>query len=70
MTQASVSPPTFVLLTSARGPRARLHFAYERYIANRRRDAFGFFCDADQDKAAQEAGQRAARLKVEAVACL
>jgi GTP-binding protein len=43
MTQASVSPPTFVLFTSARGPRARLHFSYERYVENRLRDAFGFF---------------------------
>jgi GTP-binding protein len=43
MTQASVSPPTFVLFTSARGPHAKLHFSYERYIKNRLRDAFGFF---------------------------
>lgn len=43
MTQASVSPPTFVLFTSSRDPRARLHFSYERYVENRLREEFGFF---------------------------
>jgi GTP-binding protein len=43
MTQASVNPPTFVLFTSARNPRARLHFSYERYLENRLREEFEFF---------------------------
>jgi GTPase len=42
MTQASTSPPTFVLFTSSRSPRAKLHFSYERYIENRLREEFGF----------------------------
>jgi GTP-binding protein len=43
MTQASTRPPTFVLFTSSRSPRAKLHFSYERYIENRLREEFGFF---------------------------
>lgn len=43
ITQATVSPPTFVLFTSSRDPRARLHFSYERYVENRLREEFGFF---------------------------
>ena len=42
ITQASTSPPTFVLFTSSRSPRAKLHFSYERYIENRLREEFGF----------------------------
>jgi GTP-binding protein len=42
MTQASTNPPTFVLFTSSRSPRAKLHFSYERYIENRLREEFGF----------------------------
>jgi GTP-binding protein len=43
ITQASASPPTFILFTSARSPRARLHFSYERYVENRLREEFCFF---------------------------
>src|SRR5262249_39378009 len=41
--EASVPPPMFVLFTSSRSPRARLHFSYERYVENRLREQFGFF---------------------------
>jgi GTP-binding protein len=43
ITQAGTSPPTFVLFTSSRSPRAKLHFSYERYLENRLREEFGFF---------------------------
>ena len=43
MTQASTRPPTFVLFTTSRSPKAKLHFSYERYIINRLREEFGFF---------------------------
>ena len=43
MTQAGTRPPTFVLFTSSRSPRAKLHFSYERYIENRLREEFEFF---------------------------
>ena len=43
MTQAGVSPPTFVLFTTARNPKAKLHFSYERYLINRLREEYGFF---------------------------
>ena len=39
MTQAAVAPPTFVLFTD-RG--VKLHFAFERFLGNRIREAFGF----------------------------
>ena len=39
ITQAAVAPPTFVLFTDRDVP---LHFAFERYLANRLREAFGF----------------------------
>jgi GTP-binding protein len=39
ITQAGVHPPTFVVFTDGRGP---LHFAAERYLANRLRERFGF----------------------------
>ena len=39
MTQASVGPPTFVLFTN-RG--VKLHFAYQRFLENQIRAAFGF----------------------------
>ena len=39
MTQASVAPPTFVLFTN-RG--VKLHFAFQRFLENQIRDAFGF----------------------------
>ena len=43
MTQAAIHPPTFVLFTTSRSPKAKLHFSYERYIVNRLREEFGFF---------------------------
>lgn len=39
MTQAAVAPPTFVLFTD-RG--VKLHFAFERFLQNQIREAFGF----------------------------
>ncbi len=39
MTQASVAPPTFVLFTNRP---VKLHFAYQRFLENRIREAFGF----------------------------
>lgn len=40
MTQASVSPPTFIIFTNQR---QRLHFSYERFLENRLREHFDFF---------------------------
>jgi GTPase len=39
MTQAAVAPPTFVLFTDKD---IRLHFSFERFLANQIREAFGF----------------------------
>jgi GTP-binding protein len=39
MTQAAVAPPTFVLFTDKD---VKLHFAFERFLANQVRAAFGF----------------------------
>jgi len=39
MTQAAVAPPTFVLFTDKD---IKLHFAFERFLANQIRSAFGF----------------------------
>jgi len=39
LTQASASPPTFVLFTNQQKP---LHFSYERYLENRLRESFEF----------------------------
>ena len=39
ITQAAVAPPTFVLFTDRDVP---LHFAFERFLANQLRAAFGF----------------------------
>ncbi len=39
MTQASVAPPTFVLFTNRS---VKLHFAYQRFLENQIRKAFGF----------------------------
>jgi GTPase len=39
MTQVSVAPPTFVLFTNRA---VRLHFAYQRFLENQIRQAFGF----------------------------
>jgi GTP-binding protein len=43
LTQAATRPPTFVVFTTSRDPRAKLHFSYERYIVNRLREEFVFF---------------------------
>jgi GTP-binding protein len=56
LTQASTSPPTFVLFTSSRSPRARLHFSYERYIENRLREEFGFFASPIRIKQRRKKG--------------
>jgi GTP-binding protein len=39
LTQASVSPPTFVLFTNRA---VKLHFSYQRFLENQIREAFGF----------------------------
>ena len=39
MTQAAVAPPTFVIFTDRR---VKLHFAYQRFLENQIRHAFGF----------------------------
>jgi GTP-binding protein len=39
MTQAAVAPPTFVLFTDRE---VKLHFAFERFLGNQIREAFGF----------------------------
>jgi GTP-binding protein len=39
MTQAAVAPPTFVLFTDRA---VKLHFAFERFLGNQIREAFGF----------------------------
>jgi GTP-binding protein len=39
MTQAAVAPPTFVLFTDKE---VKLHFSYERFLANQIREHFGF----------------------------
>jgi GTP-binding protein len=39
MTQASASPPTFILFTDRK---VKLHFSYQRFLENQIRGAFGF----------------------------
>jgi len=39
MTQASVSPPTFIIFTDKK---VKLHFSYQRFLENQIRKAFGF----------------------------
>jgi GTP-binding protein len=39
LTQAGTSPPTFILFTDRK---VKLHFAYERFLENQIRRAFGF----------------------------
>jgi GTP-binding protein len=39
MTQAAVAPPTFVMFTDKD---VKLHFSFERFLANQIRDSFGF----------------------------
>jgi GTP-binding protein len=43
ITQAGTRPPTFVLFTTSRDPKDKLHFSYERHVENRLREEFGFF---------------------------
>ncbi|MEW6211178.1 MAG: ribosome biogenesis GTPase Der [Acidobacteriota bacterium] len=58
ITQASTSPPTFILFTSARSPRARLHFSYERYVENRLREEFDFFATPIRIKQRRKKGRK------------
>jgi GTP-binding protein len=39
LTQAAVSPPTFILFTDRQ---VKLHFSYQRFLENQIREAFGF----------------------------
>ncbi len=39
MTQAATSPPTFIMFVDRD---VKLHFAYQRFLENQIRDAFGF----------------------------
>ncbi len=39
VTQASASPPTFIIFTNQR---ERLHFSFERFLENRLREEFDF----------------------------
>jgi GTP-binding protein len=39
ITQAKIGPPTFLMFTNQREP---LHFAYQRFLENQLREAFGF----------------------------
>lgn len=56
MTQAATAPPTFVVFTSSRSPRAKLHFSYERYLENRLREEFGFFASPIRIKQRRKRG--------------
>lgn len=58
ITQAATRPPTFVLFTSSRSPRARLHFSYERYIENRLREEFEFFATPIRIKQRRKKGEQ------------
>lgn len=57
MTQAGTCPPTFVLFTSSRSPKAKLHFSYERYLVNRLREEFGFFASPIRIKQRRKRGE-------------
>ena len=57
MTQAGTGPPTFVVFTSSRSPKAKLHFSYERYLVNRLREAFGFFAAPIRIKQRRKKGE-------------
>lgn len=56
LTQAGTAPPTFVVFTSSRSPRAKLHFSYERYLENRLREEFGFFASPIRIKQRRKKG--------------
>jgi GTPase len=63
MTQAAVAPPTFVLFTD-RG--VKLHFAFERFLENQIRAAFGFkgtpiWFKVRERQATRERGSKGAR---------
>ncbi len=58
ITQATTRPPTFVLFTSSRSPRAKLHFSYERYIENRLREEFEFFATPIRIKQRRKKGEQ------------
>jgi len=63
MTQAAVAPPTFVLFTD-RG--VKLHFAFERFLENQIRAAFGFkgtpvWFKVRERQGAREQGSKGAR---------
>ena len=53
MTQAAVAPPTFVLFTDKD---VKLHFSFERFLANQIRESFGFIGSTDlvQDQGAEQ----------------
>ena len=57
LTQAGTSPPTFVVFTSSRSPKAKLHFSYERYLENRLREEFGFFATPIRIKQRRKQGE-------------
>lgn len=57
MTQAGAGPPTFVVFTSSRSPKAKLHFSYERYLINRLREEFGFFATPIRIKQRRKKGE-------------
>jgi GTPase len=57
MTQAGTGPPTFVVFTSSRSPKAKLHFSYERYLVNRLREEFGFFATPIRIKQRRKRGE-------------
>jgi GTP-binding protein len=56
ITQGGIRPPTFILFTSSRSPRAKLHFSYERYIENRLREEFDFFATPIRIKQRRKSG--------------
>ncbi len=57
MTQAGSGPPTFVVFTSSRSPKAKLHFSYQRYLINRLREEFGFFATPIRIKQRRKKGE-------------
>jgi len=57
LTQAGTRPRTFVVFTSSRSPKAKLHFSYERYLINRLRDEFGFFATPIRIKQRRKQGE-------------
>jgi GTP-binding protein len=64
VTQASSSPPTFILFTNQK---ERLHFSYERFLENRLREAFDFtgtpirFIQRVKERGHRERARRAER---------